>query len=235
MTPGQQSRHKEVILLLKPCAEAASDAQDDRELFQSLCDILARSGLFQLAWLGFADESARKIIKPLIHSGDGGSFFEDLEAAFRQTDYEDPSNVALQSGEACWIKDLRCEEALAPIQFSALERGLTSVVAIPVVWQHRPRGALTLYYSDPEKFGQPTVDLLAEWLIHIEAVLKQRIPVPQVSQEGHEAELRALLDVFPQLIALLTAEGRVFYLNRVGLDYLGYTLEEMKATNIETL
>ena len=100
MTPGQQSRHKEVILLLRPCAEAASDAQDVRELFESLCGILARSGLFQLAWFGYADEGARKIIKPLVHSGDAGSFFEDLEAALRQTGYENPSNVALQSGRS---------------------------------------------------------------------------------------------------------------------------------------
>jgi formate hydrogenlyase transcriptional activator len=231
MTPGQQSRHKEVILLLRPCAEAASDALDVRELFESLCGILARSGLFPLAWFGYADEGARKIIKPLVHSGDAGSFFEDLKAALRQTDYEDPANVALQSGEVCWIKDLRRDAAFAAIQFSVLERGLTSVVAFPVIWQHRPRGALTLYYSDPEKFGQPTVNLLTEWLIHIEAALTQRIPVPRVSQEGHEAELRALLDVFPQHIALLTAEGRVFYLNRVALDYLGYTLEEMKVNS----
>ena len=235
MTPGQQSRHKEVILLLRPCAEAASDAHDVRELFESLCGILARSGLFQLAWFGYADEGARKIIKPLIHSGDTGSFFEDLEAALRQTDYEDPSNVALHSGEVCWIKDLRRDAARAPIQFSALELGLTSVVALPVIWQHRPRGALSLYYSDPDKFGQPTVDLLTDWLIHIEAALTQRIPVPSVSQEGHEAELRALLDVFPQHIALLTAECRVFYYNRVALDYYGHTLEEMKATPLEIL
>ena len=49
-------------------------------------------------------------------------------------------------------------------------------------------------------------------------------------------ELRALLAVFPQHITLLTAESRVFYHNRVALDYYGHTLEEMKGnSNIEIL
>ena len=70
MTPEQQSHHREVISLLRPCAEAASDARNDQEVFESLCRLLARSGMFQLAWFGYADETARKMVKPLVHSGD---------------------------------------------------------------------------------------------------------------------------------------------------------------------
>src|SRR5665213_3046325 len=229
MTAQQQDRHKELINLLNKCTEAASTAHDDRELFQSVCHILASSGFFQLAWFGYADESAQKIVGPHVHSEGYGSFFEDLEAALRQADYEDPSNVAIESGAVCWIKYLRDHPALAPIQSAALESGCTSVISVPVIWDDRPRGALTLYYSDPERVAQPAVDLLRDWFSYIRAVLTQWIPAPHLSPKGHEAELRTLLDVVPQHITLLTGDGRVLYYNRVALNYYGHTLAEMQS------
>ena len=55
----------------------------------------------------------------------------------------------------------------------------------------------------------------------------------KVSEErirGHEAELRQMLDLTPQIIAVYGPNRERLYVNRIALDYLGLTLEEWRQT-----
>ena len=45
-----------------------------------------------------------------------------------------------------------------------------------------------------------------------------------------EAELRQILDLTPQLIAVYGANRERLYINRIALDYLGLSLEEWRQT-----
>jgi len=47
---------------------------------------------------------------------------------------------------------------------------------------------------------------------------------------GQEAELRQMLDLAPQLVAVFGPDHERIYANRIGLDYLGVTLEEWRQT-----
>src|SRR5260370_18911188 len=51
-----------------------------------------------------------------------------------------------------------------------------------------------------------------------------------VTVNEQEAELRQILDFTPQLIAVYGPNRERLYVNRVGLDYLGLTLEEWRQT-----
>src|SRR5260370_4459393 len=131
MSPGYRSSQEDLMKIIgamSESAEAASDAVDQQQLFQSVCDILVRTGLFQLAWFGYADESARKIVEPIAYAGDQEGFLQDLKIALGQADYEDPSSVVIRTGELCWIKDLCDHQALAPIRSVALQRRYTSAL-----------------------------------------------------------------------------------------------------------
>ena len=226
MEPAQQSSHLKFIGLLRLGGEAALSARDEQEFFKSLCDIFAGSELFQFAWFGHEDERARKIVRPLVHSEDHSGFLEAAETSLRRTDYEDSSNIALQTGKTCWIRDLRDHAKPISIQSTTVERGYTSVISAPVNWDNRPRGAMTLYYSDPDCFGQFVPDALTEWLCtnRFKTTWKSS---PRFSPEQSEAELRALIDVVPQQIALFSCDLRALYYNRAALDYHGVTLEEI--------
>src|SRR5258708_20865672 len=45
-----------------------------------------------------------------------------------------------------------------------------------------------------------------------------------------EAELRQIVDLVPQLVSVLGPGGERLYTNRIGLDYLGLSLEEWRQT-----
>jgi formate hydrogenlyase transcriptional activator len=216
-----------IIGAMSESAEAASDAVDQQRLFQSICDLLVRTGSFQLAWFGYADESARKIVEPIAYAGDQEGFLHDLQIALGQTDYEDPSSIVIRTGEVCWIKDLRDHPGLAPIRSAVLQRGYTSVLSIPVMWDGWPPGALTLYYGDPDRFGEAAVRILKEQLGLTQAVFTRRARLPRPRPEEQEAELREVLDVIPQHVTLITPSMRMLYVNRAELEYHGHALEDI--------
>src|SRR5258708_1519090 len=157
MSPGHRSSHEDLTKIrgaIAEFADATSDAVDEQRLLQSICDILVRAGLFQLAWFGYADKSTRKIVEPIGYAEEQEAFLRDLKVALGQNDYEDPSSVVIRTGEVCWIRDVRDHPTLGPIRSAALQRGYTSVISIPTIWDGWPRAALTLYYGDPDRFGE---------------------------------------------------------------------------------
>jgi len=216
-----------IIGAMSESAEAASDAVDQQRLFQSICDILVRTGLFQLAWFGYADESARKIVEPIACAGEKEDVLHDLQIALGQTNHEDPSSVAIQTGEVCWIKDVRDHLTPAPIRLAVLQRGYTSVLSIPVMWDGWPPGALTLYYAGPHRFGEAAARIVKEQLGLAQAAFTRRARMPRPRSEEQEFELRELLDVIPQHINLISTNMRMLYANRAGLEYHGHALEDM--------
>ena len=213
---GQAAVHRQFHDLLSQCHETACLALDEGEFFQSLCDILVKSGLFQFAWFGYEDEVAGKIIKPVAHSGGLQGFLQELEAGLQSSGYEDSANVALRSRETYWIKDIRDHPNRTPIQSEALERGCTSVISTPVVYDGRLRGASTLYYNDPVRFGPYVPKLFTQYLKINRFELR---PLP--SREAHEAELRSLIDLVPQHVYLHSRDYSLLAHNRAALDYFG--------------
>jgi PAS domain S-box-containing protein len=223
----QAAVHQQFLDLLCQCNEAARPARDEHEFFQLVCDVLVNAGLFQFAWFGYEDEAARRILKPVAHSGELHGFLQDLEAGLPSSDYEDSSNVTLRSGETYWIKDIRDHPSPTPIQSAALDRGCTSVISTPVAYDGRPRGAFTLYYNDPDRFGQYVPKLFTEFL----KLNRFELP-PSPSREGHEAELRSLIDLVPQHICLHSREFSPLAYNRAALEYAGRTPAQSDANGV---
>lgn len=226
---NRESQHEALFKVhrdLTACASDALYAADEKGLFQAVCNALVRTGLFQFAWFGYRAENARRVGEPIALAGDAHGFLEDLKLALNRDDYEDPASVCLRTEDICWIKDIAAHTGMGPIRSALLRCGYTSVISAPMVSRDIPYGALTLYYSDPEAFGQDIVSVLKEKLAHVQAAFMRRSPIPERRSEQLEAELRSLIDVLPINIGLTDAEGLLLHVNRRVLETTGYTVED---------
>ena len=215
--------------MLTACLGEAPYAVDEEQLFQSVCNNLVKSGLFQLAWFGYATGSSGRLVVPIASSGDRDRFLDDLKLALSRDDYEDPASLAIRTGEACWIREISAHPGLEPIRPGVQRCGFTSVISVPLMSAAGAYAALTLYYSDPETYVEGILGVLKEQLAHLLKVFAGRSPTPRPRPEDLEAELRNLLDVLPQHIGLSDAGGMLLHLNRAGTDYHGYTVKEILA------
>ena len=226
---NRERQHEELLKVyrvLTVCASEAPYAVDEQGLFQAACNMLVRFGLFQLAWFGYASENVRRIAQPIAWAGGEHGFLEDLKLALNQNDYEDPASVCLRTGDVCWIKDLAANQDLGPIRPALLRCGYTSVLSVPVMSNDHPYGALTLYYNDPEEYGQDVVSVLKEKILQVQRVFAGRSTNPRPRSEEIEADLRGLVDALPITVGLLNTNGMLIHLNRRLVDTTGYNLED---------
>jgi len=211
--------------MLTACIGGAIFASDERRLFQSVCDILVRSGLFQLAWFGYAAPNSGIVKEPLACSTNADGVIEALKLALSQDDgHLDPSSVCIRRGQAYWNKYLADAQDIGPVR----SLGYTSVIALPVVSNDGTQGALSLYYDDPEAYGSGAVDLLKEQLEQLQVAFAGRPPNPRPRSEELEIELRKLIDVLPDHVALVDAGGMLLHLNRASIEYHGYSVEDLQ-------
>ena len=208
------------------CLAAAPYAVDEQGLFQSVCDTLVRSGLFQLAWFGYAAGNAGRVGEPIACAGDKDGFLEDLKHALRQDEYEDPANIAIRTADSCWITHLADHPGLGPLRPAFLRCAYTSAISVAVKSEASVYGALTLYYGDPEEFDQGVVSGLKERIPHIQAVFAGRPLTPRTRSEELDAELRNVIDVLPLQIALYGTNGMVLHVNRRSIETTGYTADD---------
>ena len=225
-----RERHHEnlfkVLRMTSMCLAAAPYAVDERGLYQSVCDTLVTSGLFQLAWFGYAAANAGRVGEPVACSGDNNGFLKDLKGALSQDDYEDPASVAIRTEDSCWIIHLADHPGLGPLRPAFRRCGYTSVISVAVKSEAGACGALTLYYGDPEEFDQGVVSGLKERIPHIQAVFAARPLTPRSRSEELETELRNLIDVLPLTISLYDVTGMVLHLNRCAIETHGYTPDD---------
>ena len=215
-----------VYRVLTVCASEAPYAVDEQGLFQAACNMLVRFGLFRLAWFGYAGENVQRIAQPIAWAGGEQGFLEDLKLALNQNDYEDPASVCLRTGDVCWIKDLAANQDLGPIRPALVRCGYTSVLSVPVMSNGDSYGALTLYYNDPEEYGQDVVSVLKEKILQMQRVFGGRSANPRPRSEEIEADLRGLVDALPITVGLLNTNGMLIHLNRRLVDTTGYNLED---------
>ena len=151
---------------LYQCNSAFFQAESEQELLQSICDILAADGELRLAWIGYCEDDAAKTIRPVAQAGYGLdclervkiSWGEEMEAG------HGPFGIAVRTGKACWVDDIRTDPKFSPWRVAALARGYASFVAIPLMAYGKPRGkvdlrgTLNLYSTECNAFDESAVE-----------------------------------------------------------------------------
>jgi PAS domain S-box-containing protein len=90
-----------------------------------------------------------------------------------------------------------------------------------------PSGAVRDIHSIGHPVFSPCGDLI-EYTGTVIDVTERRAAEERI--RGQEAELRQMLDFTPQLVAVFGPGGERLYTNRIGLDYVGLSLEEWRQT-----
>jgi formate hydrogenlyase transcriptional activator len=117
----------------------------------------------------------------------------------------------------------------------ALSYGLRAAWSQPLLSKDQQiLGTFAMYYAEPRTPSESDLQLIEDAgrvaVIAIEGE-RARTALEKASEEirKSEAELRTIIDAIPQLITVLTPDGRWLYSNRAVLEYTGLTREEVMA------
>jgi PAS domain S-box-containing protein len=148
---------------LSTCNQALVRATDESALLRQICRIIVEEAGYRLCWVGYAEEDAARTVRPVAQAGFDEGYLEVAKVTWADTERgRGPMGTCIRTGEIQVVKNIATDPRLAPWRADALQRGYASSIAIPLGAADRPFGALTIYSSEIEAFGDEEVRLLTE-------------------------------------------------------------------------
>lgn len=135
----------------------------EKGLIDAVCEVIARSEGYSLAWVGFAGPETGRPSGITLRSvaGRASAYTESLAVSCDESAHgRGPAGQALATGETQVVPDIRREPSMRPWRARATAWGLRAVIAMPLQPQHGPPGVLVVYSDEPEDFGNEERQLL---------------------------------------------------------------------------
>ena len=217
------------LRLLIDCNQALVRISDEAELLRSICELIVATGGYRMAWVGFAEDDATKVVRPAASAGVATSYLRDVRITWDDSPTgAGPTGRAIRERTAIVCTRLDDDPNFAPWRKQALAHGYQASIAVPLILESG-LGALMIYSDGTPAFPPEEVALLVELandLAHGISTLRKRL-----AHERAEAKLkvwRQLLDKTNDLLLVADAQtGRLIDVNETAVHRLGYTRDEL--------
>lgn len=169
-------------------------ARDREELFHSICQGAVEHGKFILAWVGFADQ-ATGMVTPFYQYGSETDYVADIEISVDDVPRgRGPTGVAIRENRVCYVNDFAHDERVQPWRAAAIARGFNGAASIPLRFNGKAIGALTLYSGELNFFDAEQIELLEEMTMDISFALDglEREALRRKAEEERETALNKL-------------------------------------------
>ena len=127
------------------------------------CQIIVEEAGYRLCWVGYAEQDAARTVRPIAQAGFEEGYLKAANITWADSERgRGPTGTCIRTGQIQIAKNIATDPRLAPWRADAPRRGYASSIAIPLVAEGKPFGALTIYSSEIEAFGDEEVRLLTE-------------------------------------------------------------------------
>jgi len=149
--------------LLSRSNEALSRAKDESDLLLAVCEAAVEIGGYRLAWIGFAESGAGRIVRPVAQAGYEDRYLGTVRITWDDSEHgRGPTGTAIRTGRPAIARNMLSDPAYAPWRDQAIRRGYASSIALPLIADSQAFGALNIYAAEPDAFDAEEVDLLTE-------------------------------------------------------------------------
>ena len=225
----QRSQLDRALHMLNSCTRALVRAEREDDLLTEICRLIVEVGGYRCAWVGYVEHDERRSVRLVTQFGIDAAFIESLQLRWADAPGgRGPMGRAIRERRPCVAHNIDSDPIL--IRAAAIsERGITSIIALPLIVQDECIGALDIYSDFPNPFDESEAALLralAEDLAYGIGALRTRLEHRQARERL--ALFRALLDHTGDLIYAVDAEtGRLLDANEALVQRLGYTRAEL--------
>jgi len=143
----------EIQELVHESVRALAAATTREEIKRTVCERLAGSRFYDLAWIGERAPSSREV-EPSCVAGDADGYLEEVTVTVDPADSgRGPGGTAYRSGEVQVVHDVAADPDFEPWREPALERGFRSLAAVPLTHGSTTHGILSVYASEANAFS----------------------------------------------------------------------------------
>ncbi|WP_170864916.1 PAS domain S-box protein [Halogranum amylolyticum] len=154
-------RLRRVNGVIREITGTLTQASTREEIEEAVCDRLAATDPYRLAWIGSRDVVSGEL-SPRVSAGDEQGFVSTLNAADSEADGSRPAALAVDTLEPVVQNTIHGTPPFEPWREAALKRGFRSCIAVPIVHRDTLYGVLCLYASEPNVFNRMEQTVLGE-------------------------------------------------------------------------
>jgi PAS domain S-box-containing protein len=136
---------------------------DENDYLNDVCRIIVEDCGYPMVWIGFADSSENKSVRPVAQAGFDKGYIDSLDIVWSDTERgRGPTGTAIRTGKACLCNNILTNPDFEPWRREAIKRGYASSLSLPLISENNVFGALNIYSPSLEGFSQDEAQLLAE-------------------------------------------------------------------------
>ena len=160
----EQQRLVRALRLLGDSNLAIVHAVNEAELLENICRKVVEAGGYLMGWIGFAEQDAQKSGRPMAQSGYEDGYLDGLQISWDagQATGQGPTGTALRTGATQVNQNMLDNPNMAPWRDAAVKRAYRASIALPLRFQQRVLGVLTLYSAEANAFNPQEIELLEE-------------------------------------------------------------------------
>jgi len=148
---------------LSTCNQALVRATDEAALLLQICRIIIEEAGYRLCWVGYAEQDSQKTVRPVAQCGFDEDYLKAANISWADAERgRGPTGTCIRTGHIQIVKNVAEDSRMAPWRAEQLRRGYASSIAFPLLAAGTPFGALTIYSSEVDAFGDEEVRLLTE-------------------------------------------------------------------------
>jgi PAS domain S-box-containing protein len=199
--------------------------KNQKKLLQGACDILNQASDYELVWIGLIEEDSKNVL-PVAQAGCEEGYLKAIRITWDDSETgKGPTGTAIKTKKPSVIREISADLRFKPWREEAMKRGYASSVAVPIVYEERIFGALTVYATIPDAFDEEEIDLLLEVSQDIAFAL-HNIEIEDEIKRTKEF-LQNVIDNTSDLICTVDLEGNFLSINKAVTDQLGYEAEDL--------
>jgi PAS domain S-box-containing protein len=125
-----------------------------KQIERTVCERLAGSELYQFAWIGELEGDGSQLVAR-VSAGVDDDYAEVVTVTADETETgQGPGGRALRTGEVQVSQNIRTDPTFEPWREAALDRGIQSAAAVPLLHGGTTYGCLAVYTTRPLGFSQ---------------------------------------------------------------------------------
>jgi len=239
--------------LLSQINQAIVRTDDQRGLFQKICDVAVDFGQFTMAWVGMVDKTTNRVL-PLCYSGNEEGYLDKIIITTTEgVTAEGIIGRSIQDDEIKISYDIANDPCMIPWREEALKRGYRSSIAVPFKCNDEVIGSLNFYSTEVGLFSEDEQLLLQEISEDISFALDARDAeskriIAQKALIESETKYREFVENSPEAISIY-ADGKIVYVNKecirlmrakskeelIGISVLEYIHPDNRETVLERM
>ncbi len=159
----EMRRLNRALRTISECNQVIVRAREEKELLYGVCGIFVKEGGYRMAWIGYAEQDTARTVRPIASAGVENGYLENVQITWADDEHgRGPTGRAIRTREPSIARNTQQDPDYAPWREEAKCRGYASSIALPLILDDRPLGALMLYSQSTDAFDEHEVAMLTE-------------------------------------------------------------------------